>query len=59
MREARIEGKKSAVIRGTILGSEASGDEILTHAVVGIIVNTPFNDYQESDLLRLRKFCGG
>src|SRR5205823_13161122 len=47
-----LEGRKTTFLVGSPFGKEAGGDEILTHVVIGVILNTEFNDYQESDLLR-------
>jgi hypothetical protein len=38
-----------------IFGAEASGSEILSHVVLGVIRNGPFNEYERSDVLTLRK----
>jgi hypothetical protein len=54
----RLEGKKTAVLIGDQFGKEAGGDAILTHVVLGVILNTISNHYEESDLLRLRRPSG-
>jgi hypothetical protein len=54
-RTGSLEGRKRNFVVGPPFGAEASADEILVHTVVGVILNTPFDDYQESDLLRLRR----
>jgi hypothetical protein len=51
-----LEGRKRNYLLGPELGVEAGGDEILLHTVIGVILNTPFNDYKESDLLKLRSY---
>jgi hypothetical protein len=51
----RLQGKKTGVVIGPQFAAEASGQDILTHVVVGVILNSPFDDYQESDLLQLKR----
>ncbi len=50
-----LAGKKAAVLVGNPLGDDASGVAVLSHTVLGVILNTPFNGYKESDLLEVRK----
>ncbi len=51
----RLEGRREFFLAGTRFGPEASGDQMLVHTVLGVILNSPFNDYEESDLLKLRR----
>jgi hypothetical protein len=51
----RLKGRRTSFVVGPEFRDEAGGDEILVHVVIGVILNTPFNQYKESDLLELRK----
>jgi mono/diheme cytochrome c family protein len=51
----RLEGKPKYVIVGSPMAATAAGDEILVNAIVGVILNSPFRDYTDSDLMNVRK----
>jgi mono/diheme cytochrome c family protein len=50
----RVEGRRAFFSTGDRFGKEARADDILVHTVVGVILGSPWKNYQEARLSDLR-----
>ncbi len=50
-----VEGRRAFFVAGDRFGPEAPADQLLTHVVAGVILNSPFNDYRSEDLAKTRE----